>query len=55
MILVVGATGQLGSIVVKDLLRQKRSVRILVRPRFGLRPADQGRAHARCSGTSKPR
>lgn len=32
MILVVGATGQLGSIVVKNLLRQKRSVRILVRP-----------------------
>jgi NADH dehydrogenase len=32
MILVVGATGQLGSIVVKNLLQQKRSVRILVRP-----------------------
>lgn len=32
MILVVGATGQLGRTVVKDLLRQKRSVRILVRP-----------------------
>jgi uncharacterized protein YbjT (DUF2867 family) len=32
MILVIGATGQLGSIVVKDLLRQKRAVRILVRP-----------------------
>jgi uncharacterized protein YbjT (DUF2867 family) len=31
MILVVGATGQLGSVVVKDLLQQKRSVRILVR------------------------
>jgi len=32
MILVVGATGQLGSTVVNDLLQQKRSVRILVRP-----------------------
>ena len=32
MILVVGATGQLGSIVVNELLQQKRSVRILVRP-----------------------
>jgi uncharacterized protein YbjT (DUF2867 family) len=32
MILVVGATGQLGSILVKGLLQQKRSVRILVRP-----------------------
>ena len=32
MILVVGATGQLGSVVVKSLLQQKRSVRILVRP-----------------------
>jgi NADH dehydrogenase len=32
MILVIGGTGQLGSIVVKELLRQKRSVRILVRP-----------------------
>ena len=32
MILVVGATGQLGRMVVKDLLHQKRSVRILVRP-----------------------
>ncbi len=32
MILVVGATGQLGRTVVKDLLHQKRSVRVLVRP-----------------------
>jgi uncharacterized protein YbjT (DUF2867 family) len=46
MILVVGATGQLGSIVVKDLLRQKRSVRILVRPGSNYEPLVKAGAHA---------
>jgi uncharacterized protein YbjT (DUF2867 family) len=46
MILVVGATGQLGSIVVKNLLRQKRSVRILVRPGSNYEPLIKAGAKA---------
>jgi uncharacterized protein YbjT (DUF2867 family) len=46
MILVVGATGQLGSIVVKSLLRQKRSVRILVRPGSNYDPLVKAGARA---------
>ena len=46
MILVIGATGQLGSIVVKDLLQQKRSVRILVRPGSNYEPLVKAGARA---------
>jgi uncharacterized protein YbjT (DUF2867 family) len=46
MILVVGATGQLGSVVVKDLLQQKRSVRILVRPGSDYEPLVKAGARA---------
>ncbi len=46
MILVVGATGQLGRRVVKDLLYQKRSVRILVRPGSDYDPLVQAGARA---------
>jgi len=46
MILVVGATGQLGSIVVKNLLQQKRSVRILVRPGSDYEPLIKAGARA---------
>jgi uncharacterized protein YbjT (DUF2867 family) len=46
MILVIGGTGQLGSIVVKDLLRQKRSVRILVRPGSNYDPLVRAGARA---------
>lgn len=46
MILVVGATGQLGSIVVKNLLQQKRSVRILVRPGSDFDPLVRAGARA---------
>ncbi|HEY3420042.1 MAG TPA: SDR family oxidoreductase [Methanomassiliicoccales archaeon] len=46
MILVVGATGQLGSIVVRNLLQQKRSVRILVRPGSDYEPLIKAGARA---------
>jgi uncharacterized protein YbjT (DUF2867 family) len=46
MILVVGATGQLGSAVVRNLLQQKRSVRILVRPGSNYEPLVKAGARA---------
>jgi uncharacterized protein YbjT (DUF2867 family) len=46
MILVVGATGQLGSVVVRNLLQQKRSVRILVRPGSNYEPLIKAGARA---------
>jgi uncharacterized protein YbjT (DUF2867 family) len=46
MILVIGSTGQLGRIVVKNLLRKKRSVRILVRPGSDYEPLVKAGAKA---------
>ena len=63
MILVVGATGQLGGLIVRDLLRQGRQVRVLVRAGSsvdelaGAQPVlgdlkDAASLHAACAGVS---
>ena len=63
MILVVGATGELGGLIVRDLLRQGRQVRVLVRAGSsvdelaGAQPVlgdlkDAASLHAACAGVS---